>query len=65
MQVAGLIFVVARAGVIDVGEAIEGELAVALEARGLIDEHAVAIEIVIFLVAGLACAWDRPGRGRR
>ena len=30
-QVAGLIFFVARAGMVDVGETVEGELAVALE----------------------------------
>ena len=39
-QVAGLIFFVARAGMIDVGEAIEGELAVAFEARGLVHQRA-------------------------
>ncbi len=33
VEMAGLIFFVARAGVIDVGEAIESEFAVALEAR--------------------------------
>ena len=40
-QVARLVFVVARAGMIDVGQAVERELAVALEARGLIDERSV------------------------
>ncbi len=33
MQVAGLIFFVAGAGMVDVGEAVEGELAVAFETR--------------------------------
>ncbi len=44
---AGLIFFMARAGVIDVGEAIERELAVALEAR----RRGMAV-VVIVLVAG-------------
>ena len=48
MQMAGLIFFVARAGVIDVGEAIEGEFAVAFEALG----RGMAIDLVIVLVAG-------------
>ena len=39
-EMAGLIFFMARAGVIDVGEAIEGELTVAFEARGLVDKSA-------------------------
>ena len=39
-EMARLVFFVARAGVIDVGEAVEGEHAVALEARRLIDERA-------------------------
>ena len=42
-EMAGLIFLVARAGMIDVGEAIEGEFAVAFEAGGLIDKSAVAV----------------------
>ena len=33
MQMAGLIFFVARAGVVDVGEAVEGEFAIADKAR--------------------------------
>ena len=33
VQVAGLVFFVARAGMIDVGQAVEGEHAVALKAR--------------------------------
>ena len=37
VQVARLIFVVARAGMIDVGQAVERQLAVALESRALID----------------------------
>ena len=36
-QVAGLIFFVARSGMIDVCQAVKGEFAVALEACGLID----------------------------
>ena len=48
MQMAGLIFFVARAGVIDVGEAIEGEFAVAFETLG----RGMAIDLVIVLVAG-------------
>ena len=48
-QVAGLIFFVARAGVIDVGQAIEGELAVAFEAFG----RGVAVDFVIVLVASI------------
>ncbi len=62
---AGLVFFVARSGMIDVGEAVEGEFAVAFEARGLIDQSAVAIQLFVFLVARLRCAWDRRGRGRR
>src|ERR1700722_587856 len=42
-EVAGLVFFVPRAGMIYVGKAIEGELAVTFEARGLVDESAVAI----------------------
>ena len=52
-QVAGLVFIVARAGMIYVGEAIEGELAITLEARGLIDERPRAMKLFVFGVAGL------------
>ena len=52
-EVAGLIFVVARAGMIDVGQPVEGELAIAFESRGLVDERAVAMEIFVLRVAGL------------
>ena len=48
VKVARLIFFVARAGVVDVGEAIEGEFAVAFEARG----SGMAVDVVIVLVAG-------------
>src|ERR1700683_828595 len=53
-EVAGLIFVVARSGMIDVGEAVESELAVAAKASGLIDQGAVAIQLFVFLVARFA-----------
>ena len=42
-KVARLIFFMARAGVVDVGEAVEGEFAVAFETRGLIHESIRAI----------------------
>ena len=52
-QMAGLIFVVARSGMIDVREAIKGKLAIAFESRRLIHERGVAMELYVFLVAGL------------
>ena len=64
-QVARLVFVVARAGMIDIGQPVERELAIAFETRGLIDQRAVAIELLVFLVARLACASDPPARARR
>jgi hypothetical protein len=48
VKMAGLIFFMARAGVVDVGEAIESEFAVALEAR----RRGMAVDVVIVLVAG-------------
>jgi hypothetical protein len=53
VQVAGLIFVVPRAGMIDVGEAVEGEFAVAFEPRRLIDERIGAMQLLVVEVAGL------------
>ena len=53
-EMAGLIFVVARSGMIDVGEAVESEFAVAAKASGLVDEGAVAIQFLVFLVARFA-----------
>ena len=42
---ARLILFVARAGMVDVREAIEGELAIAFEPSGLIDEFVAAIQL--------------------
>src|SRR6202042_751268 len=53
-QVAGLIFLMARAGMVDVGEAVEGELAVTFVAQRLIDQMRAAIALFVFLVARLA-----------
>src|SRR5580704_16476853 len=53
-QVAGLIFLMARAGMVDVGEAVEGELAVTFVAQRLIDEMRGAVAFFVFLVARLA-----------
>ena len=56
-----LIFLVARAGVIDVGQAVERQLTVALESRGLIDQRTVAIQLLVILVSGLdAHRIDQP-----
>ncbi len=44
-EMARLILFMARAGMIDVREAIERELAVAFEARGLIHQRAAAIQL--------------------
>ena len=50
---AGLIFFVARAGVVDVGEAIEGEFAVAFEAFG----GGAAVDFFVVFVAGVDVHW--------
>src|SRR5580658_3019934 len=44
-----LIFFVARAGVVDVGQAVEGEFAVAFEALG----RMAAVNLFVVLVAGV------------
>src|SRR5215831_10925981 len=43
-KVTRLIFIVSRAGMIDIGEAIKGQLAVAFEARRWVDRLGSAIE---------------------
>src|SRR6266568_546298 len=48
-QMAGLVFLVARAGVVDIGEAVEGQLGIALEALG----SGRAVDFVIRLIAGV------------
>ena len=49
VEMAGLIFLVARAGVIDVGEAVEGEFAVAGKAR----DGGSAVDFFVGFVAGV------------
>ena len=49
VQVAGLILFVTRAGMIDVGQPVKGENAIALKARR---RRTRAVELVILLIAG-------------
>src|ERR1700683_45198 len=51
VEVARLVFVVAGSGVIHIGQPVKCQLAIALKARGLIDQFLFAIQLVIFLVA--------------
>src|SRR5215469_5384750 len=50
-KMARLVLLVARSRMIYVSESIEGQLAVALESRGLIDGRSVEIELCVFLVS--------------
>jgi len=52
-QMARLILVMARTGMIDIGQSVKRQLPVALVSRGLVDERPVAVEIFVILVARL------------
>ena len=64
-EMARLILFVARAGMIDVGEAIEGKLAIAFESRGLVNERCDRDSVFDILCTPVPRASDPPGRARR